>query len=128
MTDTPFRSREQRHRRRGERGETDPELARGWTIAADQRPRRLDHDEHHKQRVRAATVPVAASAIAADALTPKRQAAEGLPVRSLGRVGGALATNYADPQPLPHPRGGTRVGGRRKAQRVESEDGKGGDW
>jgi hypothetical protein len=119
MTDTPFRSREQRHRRRGERGETDPELARGWTIAADQRPRRLDHDEHNKQRVGAATAPVAARGIAADALTPKRQAAEGLPVRSLGRVGGALATQL---------RGRTTVASRRAGELGSGDGARLSEW
>src|SRR5882724_3766973 len=51
MTDEPLRPREQRHRRRSERGETDPDPARGRMMAADQRPRRLDNDVGSKERV-----------------------------------------------------------------------------
>jgi hypothetical protein len=51
MAHTPLRPREQRHRRRSKSGKTDPHPAGGRMIAADQRPRRLDHDIGNKQRV-----------------------------------------------------------------------------
>src|SRR5205814_1453065 len=44
VAEPPFRVGEQRHRRRGERGQADPDPARGRVIGVDERAQRLDAD------------------------------------------------------------------------------------
>jgi hypothetical protein len=51
VADAPLGACQQGHRRRGERGQADPDPARPWLIAGDKRARRLDHDVEDQDQV-----------------------------------------------------------------------------
>ena len=49
VAEPPFRVGEQRHRRRGERGQADPDPACGWVVAGEECAQRLDADVSGEQ-------------------------------------------------------------------------------